>query len=565
NTYFAVFHSRNPRPPFEVMGQELLPTARPTAQAEFEVTGTGAQRGTYYPSLAASTRAPQWTAVAALEFTSIVGQRIQSVTDGGGSGPIDPPPTDDEVKPDPTSFDFATASNGTEFFAEGVASADSFAFNTYYQIQNDNDIAASVRAYFARQTSDGSIVLKERLYQVPANGRRTIDLKASVGLGPWSAIFQSMTPGAPVTTQQSLLWGPNLEGSSSETGVRAASSQWLFAEGTRGGNDYFSNFFLLFNPNPQPITVVGEYFGNGSSQPSYLGYTVPPYSRYTVFANGELPGMANQDFSTRFFTEDGSLFVAQRAMYWGQGFVGGHTAVGANAANATWMFAEGAAAPDFDTYFTLLNPNGFEVTVNGVFLTEAFGPIALQAPLTVKPYSRQTVWANGVLGNVGAFGTTFTTVGGHGIVVERSVYWGGAAPNWVEGTNDLGANAPATTWSLPEGSDEGPFDTFVLVANPNTYPVNVRVQFYLETGGRITVPDVQINGETRLTIDMNAPRVALPGLSAEDAALLKGKAFSTRVTSTTPNGPVIVEGAVYRNWDPVTRWRAGASAFGVPQ
>ena len=56
----------------------------------------------------------------------------------------------------------------------------------------------------------------------------------------------------------------------------------------------------------------------------------------------------------------------------------------------------------------------------------------------------------------------------------------------------MGVNAAAMSWDVPEGSDDGTFDTYILVANPNDFPVNVQVQFFLEGGGRITVPSVTV-------------------------------------------------------------------------
>ncbi len=475
-------------------------------------------------------------------------------------GPPPPPPP-----PDPTSIDVAGAPNGSEFFAEGVATSDALSFNTYYQIENASDTAATVRAYFARESREGNVTLKERSIPVPANSRTTVDLKSMVGDGPWSAVFQSMTAGAPITTQESVFWGPNLEGNSSETGARTLSPTWLFAEGTRAANDFFSNYFLLFNPGTQPMTVLGEYYGSGAATPIIKPYNLPAAGRLTVLANNELPDLADQHFSARFRAADGvTPFVAQRAMYWGPGYTGGHSSNGATSPHSTWMFAEGASAPNFETYFTLFNPNSFPVDVQVTYLTRT-GAVQRPEFKRLDANSRDTIPANLELGNIGGFGATFTTVGGHGIVVERSIYWGGQFPNWVEGTNVAGVNAPAMTWSLPEGSDTGLFDTFILIVNPNTTAVNLRVQFFLEGGGRITAPDMSIPAGTRLTINMNDPRLDLTTLSPGDAALLKGKSFSTKVTSLTTNGPIIVEEAVYRNWNDLTYWRAGASAFGVPR
>lgn len=558
--YFMVSHSQSA----EVGGVEMSTAGQPSAP--IVVTGSGGN-GNFNPRIAVNDSRPEWLAVASRDFNPVIGQRVTTATRGTGGPPPPPPPPPPPTNPaDPTSIDLAGAPNGSEFFAEGYASSDGLGFNTYYQIANDHDVPTTVRAYFARQTSDGSVVLKQREFTVAANSRKTVDLKYEVGDGPWSAVFQSMTAGRPVTTQQSVFWGPNWEGSSTETAAQAVSPVWLFAEGSRTSNDFFSNFFLLFNPGTQPITVLGEYYGPGAANPVVRSYTLPPASRFTVHANNaEIPSLANQDFSVRFRAADGaSPFVAQRAMYWSN-FAGGHSANGVTAPHARWQFAEGAAAPGFDTYFTLFNPNPFDVEVDVTYLTEAFGPVKRNEPFLLRRNSRGTIYANGEVGPIGGFGTTFQAIGGHGIVVERSIYWGAAGQPWVEGTNDAGVNAGAMTWHVPEGSDSGLFDTYVLVANPNAFDVSVRVQFYLEGGGRITVPNTVLPAGSRVTVDMNAPTARLKSMSPDDAALLRGKSFAVKVTSLTPNGPVIVEEAIYRNWQDSTRWRAGGSAFGVPK
>jgi hypothetical protein len=250
-------------------------------------------------------------------------------------------------------------------------------------------------------------------------------------------------------------------------------------------------------------------------------------------------------------------------MYWGRNFTGGHSANGVPAAGPRWYFAEGAAAPFFDTYYTLLNPNPFPVSVEVRFLTaKGLAPVRSK---TVAANSRDTVHLNSELGNVGAVGASFTTVGGHGIVVERSIYWG-AFPNWVEGTNDVGATAPAQVWNLPEGSDAGLFDSYFLIANPNPFPVSVRVQFYLDGGGRISAAaPLLIPALSRVNINMGAPTADGLQLSNSDVALLTGKSYGVRLESLTPDGPILVEGAVYRDYREGTYWRAGASSFGIPQ
>jgi hypothetical protein len=568
NTYFAVFHGRNPSNlPQEDVGQEILPAGTPSAQGEFEVTSTGSRVGNFYPRLAASGRSSQWLVTTARDFLSLSAQLVQTSTNGGGNGgnppPPPPPPGDIETRPDPTTIDLANAPNGSEYHAEGVASSDgALNFNTFYQLQNTTNTDAVVRGYFARQ-ADGATVLRERGIKVKANSRRTVHLKELVGDGSWSAVFQSETPGVPIYSQQSVLWGNNVEGSTGDAASRALSPKWLFAEGTRKGPDYFLNYFLLFNPLPYPLTIIGEYFLDGSSAPITRTYNVPASGRFTVFAN-DVPELAGRDFSARYRSADGSSgFVAQRAMYWGANYLGGHSANGVPGEQSRWFFAEGAAAPNFDTYYTLLNPNPFDVNVAVTYYT-ATGPRARPSGvLTLKANSRGTIWLNGEVGNIGGVAALFETSGA-GIVVERSVYWG-AFPTWVEGTNDVGVNDSAMNWYLPEGSDESLFDTYVLLANPQPFAVNVLVSFYLDGGGRITAAGpITIPAQSRVNIDMSAPGQAVP-LTPSDAALLAGKAFAVRVISQTEGGKIVVEEAVYRDFRPGSYWRAGSSAFGIPQ
>jgi hypothetical protein len=464
---------------------------------------------------------------------------------------------------DPTSIDLGNAPNGSSFFAEGVATTDaSFNFNTYYQLQNSTDTPATVRAYFAKQVEGGG-VLKERSIEVPARARKTVDLKGQVGDGSWSAVFQSQTAGVPIHAQQTVLWGSNFEGSSGEAAARESSTQWLFAEGSRKGPDYFANYFLLFNPLPQTIVVRGEYFLDGSSAPVTRDYSVLPSSRFTVDANHNMPELAGRDFSARFSSASG--FVAQRAMYWGPNFLGGHSANGVTSGQPRWFFAEGAAAPNFDTYYTLLNPNAFDVDVTVTYYTQTGARPRPDGVKTLKANSRGTIHLNSELGNIGGTAALFTTSGA-GIVVERSIYWG-AYPGWVEGTNDTGINDASMMWFVPEGSNAGLFDTYILVANPNLFPVTVLVRFFLEGGGRISTAEVVVPAQTRWTINMNLPRGpnGESFVSFDDLGYLSNSSYGTSVESKTPNGPIVVEGAVYRDWRDSSYWRAGSSAFGIPQ
>ncbi len=369
NSFFSVFHGTGA----EDFGVEIDSAGIPGTV--ITTTATGVREGNYNPRVAARSRSAQWMLAVQTSdgkpTSLLTAQVITSATRNPGGGVVDPPPpTPKPPVTDATQIDQVNAPNGSEYFAEGNATSDgTYNFNTYYQLLNTSEsLDASVRAYFAKQTDNGSVVLKETTVTVPKKGRTTVDLKALVGNGAWSAVFQSQTIGAPIEAQQSVFWGANLEGSSSESSARGTSATWLFAEGTRVANDFFATFFQLFNPSLSPISIIGEYFTDGSATPVTRTYTLPPSSRFTVFANS-IAELAGKDFSTRFRALDGQGFVAQRAMYWGPNYAGGHTSIGVSQSQPTWVFAEGAAFKNFDTYYLILNPNPFDVSVDVAYLT----------------------------------------------------------------------------------------------------------------------------------------------------------------------------------------------------
>ena len=307
-----------------------------------------------------------------------------------------------------------------------------------------------------------------------ARSRTTISL-ASVANGAFGAIFQSTTPGRDIFVARSIYWGPNFEGSTGVSAVKGLSTTWYFAEGSRGG-ELFDNFFLVFNPLPTP-TTVDVTFLTASGQVITKQYPVAAQKRLTLYAN-DIPELAGKDFSTTITAATG--VVAERAMYWrligspDPSWVGGAASVGAIAPQTTWVFAEGAAAPNFESFYLLLNPNSTPITVRARFLPETGMPTVKN--ITIAPRSRATVYLNGELGNIGGVASTFTS-DTLAFLAERSIYWGAGR---VEGTNVIGASSAASEWHFPEGASGGLFDTYLLLANPGTNDSTVRLTLFIE-------------------------------------------------------------------------------------
>jgi hypothetical protein len=258
--------------------------------------------------------------------------------------------------------------------------------------------------------------------------------------------------------------------------------------------------------------------------------------------------LAGKDFSTKIHAD--VPVAAERSMYWGPRWQGGTTSAGAAGPAPVWYFAEGAAAPKFDTYFTILNPGG-TVTVDVTFLGEV-GQIGPVRSYTIPAQSRATIWATEAVGYAGSVGARIASRGGEGIICERSTYWGNG---WVEGSNAVGVTSPAPVWHVPEGITSNGFDTFILMANPNPWTVRVRLWPVHVDGNRRYPVDLDIPANGRQTVWINND----PRFPAEQNAV-----FSLLVETLTPGPGIIVEHATYWLRDPWNYWRGGSAAFGIP-
>jgi hypothetical protein len=550
DTYFLVIHGRAPATfPQEDVGAEITSAGVPGV--EFDVTATGNTLGNFNPRIAASTTRNEWMMVTSTGFAVASAQRIKTLAAGGGPPPPPPPP------PPPIELSGPNVPNGSWFLAEGAESGTATGFHTFYLVANEHDDPLDARVWFAGD--DGT--LKYREFSVAARSRTTISL-ASVANGAFGAIFQSTTPGRDIYVARSIYWGPNFEGSTAVSAVKTLATSWYFAEGSRGG-ELFDNFFLIFNPQPAP-TTVDVTFLTAAGQVIAKQYTVAAQKRLTLYAN-DIPELAGKDFSTTISAATG--VVAERAMYWrligsaDPSWVGGAASLGAIAPRTTWVFAEGAAAPNFESFYLLLNPNQTPITVQARFLPETGMPTV--KTINIAPRSRTTVYLNGELGNIGGVASTFTS-DSLPFLAERSIYWGAGR---VEGTNVIGASSAATEWHFPEGASGGLFDTYLLLANPGTSDATVRLTLFIEGVGRFTASQPEliktVRAGSRLTIYMNEFLTALEAAEGRPVGSLRGRSFSTKV-DVLSGDPVVAEEALYWNWDGVNFWRGGSAAFGIP-
>jgi subtilisin family serine protease len=196
-----------------------------------------------------------------------------------------------------------------------------------------------------------------------------------------------------------------------------------------------------------------------------------------------------------------------------------------------WYFAEGSTRAPFDVSFALQNPNTLPTTAHFLFLAaDGSKPTPYDLPLPAN--SRVTLKAADVMPNA-EFATIVTT--DLPAYVERSMYFGHA------GHSAAGARQPSKTWYLAEGSSVPPFDTWVLLMNPNSVPTLAQMRFLREDGTVVEHTEL-VPPMARKSVFVNA--------------LFTTSGFATQVAA---DQPIVVERAMYFDGD-----QAGHDTLATP-
>ena len=178
-------------------------------------------------------------------------------------------------------------------------------------------------------------------------------------------------------------------------------------------------------------------------------YVAAAGSRLSIAAAG-IPELSGRSFGIEVFSSQ--PIAVERSMYFGQGYVGGHSEVGVPRASTTWLFAEGATGPSFDTFLLLMNPEPDHWprrrpsritrapagTVTRTRTVPGNGRVTIEVEREDALLADTTFWIE-VEADVP-------------LVAERAIYWasdGGA--HWTEGHVSAGATAARPRWGFAEG------------------------------------------------------------------------------------------------------------------
>jgi hypothetical protein len=359
----------------------------------------------------------------------------------------------------------------------------------------------------------------------------TLSLDPLVPNAAVSTVVHS-TNGVPLAAERTMIWDSTGYGGHGGSAA-APSTGWLFAEGSQG---YFSTFILLANDNTTDATVTLNFLLEGGGVVTEMR-TVPAKHRLTVYA-GDIPALVNQSFGLE--VQSTQPIIAERAMYLPgpRLFEGGHESAGVNSANTNWFLAEGATGSFFDCFVLLSNPNATPAHVTLTYLL----PSGETVPQTIvmPAQSRQTINIATVDARLASADVSTTIVSDIGIVAERAMYWPNRGGGWHEGHNSFGITETGLRWGLADGRLGGPrgHQTFILLANPNPYPAEVRVRFLKP--GLISTRTYTLNPHSRQNILANEIPELGEGTFGADVEVLNYQ-------------PIAVEKALY--------WNSGAEVF----
>jgi hypothetical protein len=372
------------------------------------------------------------------------------------------------------------------YFAEGYTAN---GFDEYLTIQNPNPqtAALTITYYF----DSGAPIT--RTLSVAGNQRATVNVHdaGQVGRNRTVSAKVESTNGIGVLVERPMYFtytgaGPGtVNGGHTAIGATTAQDTWYFAEGYTGGG--FDAYLAILNPTGSWALVEILYYLAPSGTVAKSVW-LAPNARSTINLHDTALGVGrNVTFGFRVRSTNGAPIVAERTQYftYSGGINGGHAVPGAAAPATRWYFGEGSTAAGYHQYFSILNPNGFGITVTlryfliggGVHLRSVGVPAMARATVAVhNPYPSDP-------GGIGAgWDLSAILTSSAPFVAERVLYFPFNAS--INGGNvSFGATAPFTRWYFPEGYTGSGFTEYLVLFNPNLTAASVALTYSRRIAG----------------------------------------------------------------------------------
>jgi hypothetical protein len=426
-----------------------------------------------------------------------------------------------------------TVVNVNEFTYSLAEGATGGFFDTDVVAANSTDGPAPVMIDFLPES--GPLVSRDS--SVPAGTPLLLHVDDYVPADAVSTVVHS-TDAVPLAVERTMSWDARGYGGHGGSAT-APATEWLFAEGSQG---YFDTYVLLANSTATDANATLRFLLEGGGVVQQV-VVVPAQSRRTVYAGG-IPALVNQSFGIDVVSTQ--PIIAERAMYFPHDgprlFEGGHESAGVTETATSWFLAEGATGPFFESFVLLMNPTTTKASVELTYLLPG-GETVIRV-FALPANSRQTIDVETVDPKLTNTPVSIRVVSDIGIVAERAMYWPDVSQGWQEAHNSFGVTQLGLRWGLADGRLGGArgYETYVLLANPNSLPAEVRVRF--TKPGVSVVRTYTVDPTSRLTI-----------WTSHDVPELGEGSFNVDVASVN-YVPIAVEKAMYWNADGVV-WAAG--------
>ena len=368
-----------------------------------------------------------------------------------------------------------TAPSPTWIFGEGFTGGPpSFMFDTFILLANPGTTATTATVTFLRENAAPIV----KVYPIAPTSRENIWVDQIDGLED-AAFSVKIAATSPIIAERAMYWGPNgawVEAHNSP-GVVAEALKWGFAEGAEDGLDasglQFDSYFLVANSSTNALELKATFMredGTGIVRT----FTVPGQSRFTL-PTSQYPELSNQRFATFLESTNGVTFVAERTVYWGEGYFGGHGSTG---------------TPFTGTVGTPGTPPAATITA----VTPTAGSTLGGTDITITG----TNFAAGATVHLG------TTPATHVVVLNATTILATTPPSAAVGAVAVSVTSHVTTVALPAAFTYSYAPPVVSSVTPSTGPTTGGTQLTVD-GANFVGVSVQLGSKTPTSITVQSP------------------------------------------------------------
>jgi hypothetical protein len=357
---------------------------------------------------------------------------------------------------------------------------------------------------------------------------------------PSSTAFSTLVwsqDGAPLAVERGMFWDARYYGGHAGEAVDGAGLDWYFAEGAQG---FFGTYLLLENDTEGPATVQVTFLRE-TGGPFTVTRTIDAHRRDTVdtsrFSELRAATFGIHVHADVPITAERSKYFSSASRLW----VGGHESPGVKRLARKWFLAEGATGSFFQCYVLVGNPNAAAANLTFAYLLPDGSVITQTRPRRERAVHRGRQRRRPAAARRGVLDHRHRRSGHRRRT--RDVL---AGLRLVGAHNAFGVAEPALRWGLADvrvGGEHG-FETFILLANPNATPAEVRVTFR-KVGQASIAATYQVAPRSRFTV------------TPSDTAHAFGQGVMSAEVEVLNYQPIAVEKAMYWNADGLT-WAGGS-------